>query len=163
MGSSPEHVGHVLYEHVTHPHVHARREQGPALVADQLPAHSAFARFNSRVGLRITLGVGTMICAYVFTVLALISLPSAIRSHDVIVIISWVAQTFLQLVLLPIIIVGQNVQAQAADRRAQQTYDDAEAVLHTALELERHLQAQDAKLLELTAALAAVREKGEPA
>lgn len=43
------------------------------------------------------------------------------------VIIAWIAQTFLQLVLLPIIIVGPNVQA-AADKRAEQTYKDAEAL-----------------------------------
>jgi hypothetical protein len=59
-----------------------------------------------------------MTCAYAFAVLALISLPAAIMSHNPIVIIGWIAQTFLQLVLLPIIIVGQNVQSVASDARA---------------------------------------------
>jgi hypothetical protein len=46
--------------------------------------------------------------------------------------VAWVAQTFLQLVLLPVIIVGQNLQAQAADTRAEDTDKDAEPVLHEA-------------------------------
>jgi hypothetical protein len=65
------------------------------------------------------------------------------------VIIAWIAQTFLQLVLLPIIIVGQNIQAATADKRAAQTYKDAEAILHECLRLQRHLQAQDKVLNDL--------------
>jgi hypothetical protein len=49
-------------------------------------------------------------------------------------------------VLLPVIIVGQNVQARAADKRSQQTYADAEAILHECMQLQAHLQAQDAIL-----------------
>ncbi len=56
---------------------------------------------------------------------------------------AWIAQTFLQLVLLPIIIVGQNIQAKAADKRAEDTYKDAEAVLKEAEEIQKHLIAQD--------------------
>ena len=103
-------------------------------------------RLNARIGLRITVIVGTMWCAYVFTILALISFPAAIRSHDKIVIVAWIAQTFLQLVLLPIIIVGQNIQAKAADKRAEETYKDAEAVLKEAEEIQNHLLAQDQQI-----------------
>src|SRR5690349_6830124 len=71
--------------------------------------------FNTHIAVKITKTVGSMWCAYAFAVLALISFPAAIRSHDPIIIVAWVAQTFLQLVLLPIIIVGQNVQAAASD------------------------------------------------
>jgi hypothetical protein len=52
-----------------------------------------------------------MWAAYAFVVLALISLPGALSTHDAVIIVAWIAQTFLQLVLLPIIIVGQNIQA----------------------------------------------------
>jgi hypothetical protein len=83
-----------------------------------------------------------MWCAYIFALIALITLPNAI-SHGTTVLIPWIAQTFLQLVLLAIIMVGQDVLGKASDIRAQQTYDDAEAVLHTALQIEDHLQAQD--------------------
>ena len=71
-----------------------------------------------------------MICAYLFGARAFVSLPSALNSGALIIIVAWIAQTFFQLVLLPVIIVGQNVQARAADKRAELTYLDAEAVLH---------------------------------
>ena len=61
-------------------------------------------------------------------------------------IISWIAQTFLQLVLLSIIIVGQTIQSASSDKRATDTYEDAEAVLHEALQIQQHLQAQDAAI-----------------
>ncbi len=76
-------------------------------------------RFNTRLAVGITKVVGSMWCAYVFALLALVSLPAAIQSKSPIVIVAWIAQTFLQLVLLPIIIVGQNVQAAASDARAE--------------------------------------------
>ncbi|HEX9117737.1 MAG TPA: hypothetical protein VGA61_16830 [Anaerolineae bacterium] len=87
-------------------------------------------RLNTRLAVGITKAVGSMWCAYAFALIALISLPAAIRSHDPIVIIAWIAQTFLQLVLLPIIIVGQNVLAAASDARAAQDHETLVAI-HT--------------------------------
>ena len=55
----------------------------------------------------------------------------------------WLSSSFLQLVLLPIIIVGQNIQAAAADKRSEETYKDAEAVLKESEEIQKHLLAQD--------------------
>jgi hypothetical protein len=57
------------------------------------------------------------------------------------------------LVLLPIIIVGQNVQAAAADARSQATYDDAAAVLEEAKQIQAHLAAQDTEIERIVAAL----------
>ena len=74
-------------------------------------------KFNEKLASLITRGVGSMACAYIFGLIALISLPSAIASHSVITIVSWVAQTFLQLVLLSVIMVGQRVQSEASERR----------------------------------------------
>ena len=61
------------------------------------------------LGAKITRMVGTMICAVIFLAISLISLPAAIASHDAFVIVSWLSQSFLQLELLPIIMVGQRV------------------------------------------------------
>jgi hypothetical protein len=138
-----------LFEHVVHPRLEQRRREGPPQIADERPAGSRVARFNTRLGLGITLAVGSMWAAYAFTTLALISLPAAVRSQNAIVIVAWIAQTFLQLVLLPIIIVGQNVQGAAADRRAKATYDDADAILHTALRIQEHLLAQDEAIVRI--------------
>jgi len=85
--------------------------------------------FNAKVAVIITRTVGTMACAYAFAIIALISLPSAINSGQVIVIVAWVAQTFLQLVLLSIIMVGQSVQSAASDARAAKQFTDTEIIL----------------------------------
>ena len=108
-----------IFTHVPHPHIAHRSSNGPPKVEDQFSTEGPLARFNTFLALKITGGVGTMWCAYAFAALAIVSLPSAVKSHDVVTIVSWISQTFLQLVLLSIIIVGQNVQSGAADTRAR--------------------------------------------
>ncbi len=129
-----------VFEHIPHPHTRA-------MLAGSAPAPPKVdderIGFNGKLGLFLTTVVGTMWAAYLFTVLAIVSFPSAIRSGDSIIVVAWIAQTFLQLVLLPIIIVGQNIQAKAADKRAEQTYKDAEAILHECSQIQAHLAAQD--------------------
>lgn len=137
-----------LFDYRPHPHIRARKVQGPVKVADQHSSGNAAARFNSRLAIIITKAVGSMWCAYAFAAFDLISLPAAIKGGSA-TIVSWVAQTFLQLVLLSIIMVGQDVQAQASDKRSEQTYNDAEAVLHEATQIQAHLEAQDEILTKL--------------
>ena len=147
-----------LFDYVEHPRLEERREAGAPTVAGavtQMHGPGRIGQINAKVGLKITVIVGTMWAAYLFTGLALVSAPSAFRSGNTIIIVSWVAQTFLQLVLLPIIIVGQNVQAAAADARSQATYEDAVAVLEEAKQIQQHLAAQDVVLSRLAGALEA--------
>jgi hypothetical protein len=127
----------------------------PTKVADQLPSGSAAKRFNAWLAVKVTTGVGTMWCAYAFAALALVSLPSAISSGSAVVLVSWISQTFLQLVLLSVIIVGQNVLAAAADKRSEATFNDADAVLHEAVKIQEHLAAQDKVLNALVTKLQA--------
>jgi hypothetical protein len=138
-----------IFTPVLHPRIVARRKEKPVKVADQLPQDGPLAHFNAWLAVKITNGVGTMWCAYAFGALALVSLPAAIRTGDPVVLVSWISQTFLQLVLLSIIIVGQNIQAAASDKRAEATFEDADAVLHTAIEIQEHLAAQDEVLERL--------------
>jgi hypothetical protein len=135
-----------IYRYVPHRRTQARlagESPSPVKIADQLPSGTAAARFNARLAVKVTRGVGTMWCAYAFTALALVSLPSAIASGNAVTLVSWISQTFLQLVLLSVIIVGQNVLAAAADKRSEATYNDADAVLHEAVKIQEHLEAQD--------------------
>jgi len=89
-------------------------------------ADTAAQRFNAAVGLKVTVLVGTMWAAYVFALIAFYSLPSTIKAHSGTVLVLWISSEFLQLVLLPIIIVGQNIQSRAADARATKTFEDVE-------------------------------------
>ena len=79
--------------------------------------------FNEKLAARITGAVGTMWAAYVFAGIAFISLPAAIMSGDPIVIVAWIAQTFLQLVLLAVIMVGQDVQAKGVQKKIDETHE----------------------------------------
>jgi hypothetical protein len=137
-----------LYQHVPHPHIARRHAHGPVLVGSRPSRGSAVHRFNTRVALAITRAVGSMWCAYAFALFDLISLPTALRG-GVSDFVSWVAQTFMQLVLLSVIMVGQNVQAEASDRRAEATFHDVSATLHEVEHLQRHLAAQDALLRQM--------------
>ena len=126
----------VAYEHVPHPRIAARKKTGPPKTTDE------HVGFNGRVALLLTTVVGTMWCAYVFAVLALVALPSALGG-GLFPLIQWVSQTFIQLVMLSVIMVGPNILGRAADKRADMTYQDAEAIFHEANEIQAHLQAQD--------------------
>ena len=141
-----------IYQHIRHPRIASRLAESPVKVLDLLPRGSAVNRFNTKVAILITTVVGSMWCAYAFALFDLISLPDAIRSGTP-AIVSWVAQTFLQLVLLSVIMVGQNVQADAADRRSEATYKDAEALLHGQEQVAAHLAAQDVVLRAIAAKL----------
>jgi dolichyl-phosphate-mannose--protein O-mannosyl transferase len=109
------------------------------------------ARFNTWLAVIITRSVGTMWVAYIFAIIALISLPAAIQSGSVIVIIAWIAQTFFQLVLLPIIIVGQNVIQATNDARAEADHETLTAVHKLTIEVHEINEAQSAILRQLQA------------
>lgn len=138
-------------------HLEARAQRGPVKVDDQrgLNHPSFFRRINAMLGLKITTVVGTMWAAYLFTGIALFALPSAIH-QGVYFVVVWLSSSFLQLVLLPIIIVGQNIQAKAADERAEATFNDADAILKEALKIQQHLEIQDAQLSALIEKMAAL-------
>lgn len=78
--------------------------------------------FNRKVAEKITSGVSTMWCAYGFAALALISLPAALKTGDLVVIVGWIAQTFLQLVLLSIIMVGQSASSKEVAEKILETH-----------------------------------------
>jgi uncharacterized membrane protein len=131
-----------LYEHIKHLHtprnvnaVHADEQQG----------------INAKVAVTLTHVVGSMQTAYIFIVIALIGLLAilGLLSPIVALLVAWTSQTLIQLVLLPVIMVGQNVlsrhselQADEAFQTTQRSYNDIEQVMS-------HLDAQDAKILEI--------------
>jgi hypothetical protein len=108
---------------------------------------------NAKFAVFLTNIVGSMWCAYVFAIVALLGLRPALKPGGE-GIVAWIAQTFLQLVLLSVIMVGQNVQSIASDVRSQHTYDDTLQILdrldiHTAggiKDLADRLDALEAKI-----------------
>lgn len=107
----------------------AKVRRKPRKTIDHLPDRHWYDKVNKTLASGITSGVGTMWCAYLFAAIALTSLPSVLAEHSVNADVQWVAQTFLQLVLLSVIIVGQNIQSDAADARAERTYEDTVKII----------------------------------
>lgn len=151
-----------IYEYVRHPRAQELSLGQPVKTADlrRVNHQNVIVRFNAKFGLKVTLVVGTMWAAYLFSAIALFALPSAIKQGTYYVIV-WMSSSFLQLVLLPIIIVGQNIQAAAADKRSEDTYKDAEAVLKEAAEIQAHLLAQDQAISDVLTRLEALVAKEE--
>jgi uncharacterized membrane protein len=100
--------------------------------------------FNAKLAVALTRGVGTMAMAYLFCLIALTSLPAILSqtgwfpkgtfphfliSPSLILVVAWIAQTFLQLVLLSVIMVGQSVQSTASDARAIKTFEDTQVIV----------------------------------
>ena len=120
-------------QHIPNPRIEERAKSGPHLTKHE------YIGFNGRLAVLITSAVGTMWCAYIFAVIAFISLPMAIKGGTA-SLISWIAQTFLQLVLLSVIMVGQKVAAQASDKQAEETYKDTESILKLQDEIHRLIE-----------------------
>ena len=153
----------VHFVHVPHPHIAARRRTGAPKTGDQPVG------LNGRIGLTLTRIVGTMWCAYAFAALALLALPEA-SGGGLLALIQGLSQTFIQLCMLSVIMVGQNILARAADKRSDMTYQDADATFHEALQIQAHLAAQDEamnllldKIATLETALSAQRRAADGA
>lgn len=108
------------------------------------------SELNRRIAEKITAAVSTMWCAYIFAAIALISLPAAIRTGDSLVIVAWVAQTFLQLVLLSIIMVGQQAQADSVAQKINETHEASLSEFELAKEARSIANQELAELKEIT-------------
>jgi hypothetical protein len=131
----------VHFVHVPHPRIAQRKKSGPPKTTDE------HVGFNGKIALILTTVVGTMWCAYAFALLALVALPSATGSP--LLLIQWVSQTFIQLVMLSVIMVGQNILSRASDKRADMTYQDADATFHESEQIQAHLLDQDHAINDL--------------
>lgn len=138
----------MLYEHKPHLHKprninkqHAQEMQG----------------LNDRIALTLTRGVGSMPVAYSFVVLALIGLLAILGLLPPIValLVAWFSQTFIQLVLLPVIMVGQNVLNRKQELQNEEAYQATLKSYHDIEQIMQHLDAQDRKILEIAERLEA--------
>ena len=130
------------------PRAHVPRMVQTAQVLARVHGASAMGRLNAAVAVRITRIVGTMYCAYVFALIAVVGLPAAIQQGSPTVLVNWLSSNFLQLVLLPIIIVGQNVISAAQDARAEADHETLTA-LHTMSEQQLEILERQSEILDL--------------
>ena len=145
----------VTFDRQPHPRIAAHRDTKPPTTVDE------HVGINGRIALALTAAVGTMWCAYLFAALAIVVAPQAFAG-GLLTSVQWLSQTFIQLVMLSVIVVGQNILARASDKRAVMTYQDAEATFHEAEQIQAHLAAQDTAinaLLEKVENLEAVQRR----
>jgi hypothetical protein len=71
------------------------------------------------LGEKITNKVGTMWCAVLFAILAIAGLPKALSENN---FVDWLIQDFLQLVLMSVILVGQDVQSKKTEKLIKETH-----------------------------------------
>src|SRR5213594_2148256 len=133
---------------MTNPEKHVPRLVLTEQIHARVHGTGPLGRLNAAVAVRITKIVGTMYCAYVFTLIALVALPAAIQQGSPTVIVNWLSSNFLQLVLLPIIIVGQNVISAAQDARAEADHETLTA-LHQLAKQQLEILLGQNKILEL--------------
>ena len=140
------------FVHVRDPHIEKRKETGAPKRRDVLGG------INDKIALVLTTAVGTMWCAYAFAILALMVVPQAIQG-GLLTFVQWVSQTFIQLVMLSVIMVGQGILGKASDKRSEMTYKDAEATFHEAEQIQQHLKAQDEAINAILDRLEKLEEK----
>lgn len=148
------HMTRVLFQH--EPHRHQPRNVNQLHEAEQ-----AEAGINTRIAVGLTKSVGTMWTAYAFVVLACIGLLAilGLLSPIVALLVAWTSQTLIQLVLLPIIMVGQNVLGRKAELQADEQYRTTMSTYHDIEQVMQHLAAQDAELLHQTKLIIYLLEK----
>jgi uncharacterized membrane protein len=143
------------FDYHAHPRIEERRHEPPPRVADEEIG------FNGRLASVITKGVGNMWAFYaVATLMGLwIAFLGRLLFGDgyPFPLMLLVFGGIVQMLLMIAIMVGQQVLGAAADKRADQTYRDAEAILHECQQIQAHLKAQDDAL---TAALVRRRIAG---
>jgi uncharacterized membrane protein len=143
------------FEYQPHPRLEELRHHKPPQVDDE------HVGFNGRLASLITKGVGNM---WAFYLVALImGLWMAFLGKHVFgdpypwALMLLVFGGILQMLLMIAIMVGQQILGGAADKRADQTYKDAEAILAECTQLQAHLQAQDDRMAEILRTAASSR------
>ena len=99
--------------------------------------------------------------AYAFTMIAVVGLFAILGLFNPIValLVAWASQTLIQLVLLPVIMVGQNVLGRKAELQADEQFRTTMSTYHDIEQIMQHLSAQDAELVHHTKMLIHLLEK----
>src|SRR6266700_93981 len=146
----PQHHTRVLFHN--EPHQHQPRNVN--LVHE---AEKAASGFNQKLAIGLTKAVGTMICAYIFAVLAIIGYPGFHATATQWV--QWISQTFIQLVMLSVIMVGQGILGRQQELQADEQFRTTMSTYHDIEQIMQHLSAQDAELLRQAKMLIHLLEK----
>lgn len=153
ISGTPVHRHHrttTLFHHEPHQHQ-------PRNVNMLHEAEKAASGINQKIAIGLTKAVGTMICAYIFAILAIIGFPGFNATPTQWV--QWTSQTFIQLVMLSVIMVGQSVLGRKQELQADEQFNTTMSTYHDIEQIMEHLVAQDAELLRHARMLEHLLEK----
>ncbi len=118
---------------------------------------------QERIALAVTGAIGTMYAVYAFAVFMagwmlfqVISGKQAFDPYPFAFLLF--LGNIIQLLLMPLIMVGQNLQNRHAEARAEEEYRTVETIFHDTGQTMHHLDAQDGELLRQTHLLVALVE-----
>lgn len=121
---------------MSHPHLEDRKSSEPR---DVHKMHKQSLSFNEEVIVFVAGLLGSPWTFYVFCGLALISAPQVFESGSIVTIISWITQTFIQLVALAVLQAFQTITGKKLDkmlaemfRNSKLSYKDNEVILKIA-------------------------------
>jgi len=141
----------VLFHHEPHQHQ-------PRNVNMLHEAEKKASGFNQKIAILLTKGVGTMVCAYIFAILAIIGFPGLVNAQ-ISQWVQWTSQTFIQLTMLSVIMVGQSVLGRKQELQADEQFNTTVSTYHDIEQMMQHLSAQDAELLRHAKLLEHLLEK----
>jgi uncharacterized membrane protein len=154
---APAHQNHYT-RHLFHhePHQHQPRNVNLLQAAER-----AAGGFNEKLAILLTNSVGTMWTAYIFVLIAIVGLFAilGVFSSTIALLVAWASQTLIQLVLLPVIMVGQNVLNRKSELQADEQFHTTMSTYHDIEQIMQHLSAQDEELLRHTKILIHLLEK----
>ena len=140
-----------LYKHI--PHSHTPRNTN-AVHADEQSG------LNARIAVWLTRHVGSMACAWLFAGIGVGSLVGVFTTNAFLALLfGSISSYFLQLVLLPVLAVGQNILNRKQELQADEQFNTTMKSYHDLEQIMRHLEAQDSELLKQTAALKVLLDK----
>jgi hypothetical protein len=142
-----------LFEHK--PHLHVPRNTNLVHAAEK-----SNAGINQKIAIALTKSVGTMACAYCFTLLAVAGFPGLLGAN-VAQYVQWISQTFIQLTMLSVIMVGQGLLGRKQELQAEESFNTTMKTYHDIEQIIEHLSSQDTELLKQTSMLLEILGKKE--
>jgi uncharacterized membrane protein len=143
-------TGHLFHHE---PRQHVPRNVNEVQAAERLSV-------NDRIAVWVSANVGTMICAYIFAFIGVASIVGVLTNNTLLALVTGsLSSYFLQLVLLPIIMVGQNVQSRHSELQADEAFKTTMSTYHDIEQIMQHLAAQDSELLRHAKMLEDLLEK----
>jgi len=128
--------------------------------------HKSALGLQDKIALAITTAIGTMYAVYFFAIaMGAWMLWQGSLAHKPFDPYPFAFLLFLgniiQLLLMPLIMVGQNIQAKHSELRAEEEYNTTQSSYHDIEAILKHLDAQDQELLRQTKLLEEMVKKNE--